>query len=184
MFGAKSRALILGRGQLPAELAVCRQAVGGSQPGSRGLSAFWAGLHGQVGIPGTCPSTSAGPTLGLPGEGLVTTQKGQTWSTQAEGWSGDSLQFFCPAGLRPTSLRHRTLPPPLSAFAPCECIHSSWMDPDPYSHSSVAPFCPIGSFIWLAPLCRPIAHPSPQSPPGSQSDLVVLSLVCLTLCPP
>lgn len=80
--------------------------------------------------------------------------------------------------------------PPLSAFAPCECMHSSWMNPPPlvpYSHSSVAPYCPTGSFIriWLALLCRFHSPPfSPKVLPVLGQAFVVLSLGCRTLCPP
>lgn len=193
MFGTKSRALIvLGRGQLPAELAVCRQAVGEASlgaevylPSGLGRTARWASLE-------PAPQPLRVLPWGSPGEGSATRHRRDRHGVpRAEGWSGDSLQFFCPAGLRPTSLRHRTLPPLLSAFAPCECTHSSWMDHPPPptalipSHSSVAPFCPIGSFIWLAPLCRLHSPPfSPRALPALSQTFVVLSLVCLTLCPP
>lgn len=128
---------------------------------------------------------------GTPGKGSVTHhRRDRRGVPRAEGRSGDSLQFFRPARLRPTSLRHRT-PPPVSAFATCECMHSSWMAPPPpivpCSRSSLAPYCPIGSFIniWLGPLCR--LHSPPFSPKVllvlSQA-FVVLSLGCRTLCPP
>ena len=90
--------------------------------------------------------------------------------------------------------------PPPSGTEPCPryCqplrpvnarILPGWTTPPPTalipSHSSVAPFCPIGSFIWLAPLCRLHSPPfSPRALPALSQTFVVLSLVCLTLCPP
>ena len=192
MFGTKSRALIvLGRGQLPAELVVCRQAVGEASlgaevylPSGLGHTARWASLE-------PAPQPLRVLPWGSPGEGSATRHKRDRMEypglrARVETASGSFVQPD--SGPRPSG----TEPcPPLSAFAPCECMHSFWMDPPPnivpYSHSSVAPYCPIGSFIsiWLAPLCR-FHSPtfSPKVLPVLGQAFVVLSLRCRTLCPP
>lgn len=87
MFGTKSRTLIvLGRSQLPAELAVCRQAVGEASLGAEVYLPSELGRTARRASLETAPSTFGGPTLGHPRQGVCDrSQKGQTWSTQGRG---------------------------------------------------------------------------------------------------
>ena len=86
-------------------------------------------------------------------------------------------------------------PPPSGTEPQCQplrpvnaCILPGWLPPHvPCSHSSMAPYCPIGSFIniWLGPLCRLCSPPLfPKVLPVFSQAFVVLSLGCRTLCPP
>lgn len=135
----------------------------GSQPGSRGLSAFWAGPHGQVGIRGTCPSPSVGTAPRLPqlkGPGPVTGGTG-AGAPRAVGWSGDGLQFslFSPLPLPGlTSLRCRSPSCPLPLLPVCFMHIPRWTP----GLDGSDPSLPALSPLWLP--TAPGPHQAPQRP--------------------
>ena len=188
MFGTKSWALIvLGCSQLPAELAVCRQAVGEASlgaevylPSGLGRTARWAFLE-------PTPQPLRVLPWGTPGEGSVTCHRRDRRGVPGPraGVETASSSFVQPASGPPPSGTEPQCQPlrPVNA-----CILPGWLPPIvPCSHSSMAPYCPIGSFIniWLGPLCRLCSPPLfPKVLPVLSQAFVVLSLGCRTLCPP